>query len=560
MRRKRIALVGSMLLAASIATGCSTVPGTPVAAPDTSPFYAALVDLLTQPVAHYTGSSSQGASWDLRATSGGEMVGAVTAAGQQKTDVLTVDGKTYLKPPKTALASNLPRGMTSASLEGKWVTGSDDLAAVVPTGAWSPRELALTLLRGLDQTTDFPRAGAPTVQVGSDQGIEVGTPTGTLAVSAKAPHRLLRWIPAAPSAATRTSTAGSGGSTGSGGSAGGASGGIATYGTDGQLGPILFPVVTPADREQTYNDLASQAQTLTNAVNLGVSFDFDSKGSLKCDNSSCTVTSTVTTKTTATAGARLTGNISAVMKASVAVDGTPSTGCATTQSLPLNGSGVMTCVDTGVAALVSAIRSRKQAEADAKARAQNRDVTVEYTINYTGSVDIQAVAMVQAEIDRVVTVIRTAQDSARTRSSCGTNCSYQQAPYNKDQLSQAAYRNRRSGASTPSNNLIVALVPGIDPQNGDLVIGSGDGQSDNPTARAEEDLLAKLTAKGFKPDQITGLYSERQPCFASCGTKLQGLRPETPVSYSVPWVSNDAAALSAGNDLLQKLIAEAGGK
>ncbi|WP_067711961.1 nucleic acid/nucleotide deaminase domain-containing protein [Nocardia yamanashiensis] len=548
-----------MLVTALIATGCATVPGHPVAAPNTSPFYAALVDLLTQPVAHYTGSSSQGGAWDLRATSGGDMVGSVTAAGQQKTDVLTVDGKTYLKPPKNALASNLPRGMTSASLEGKWVTGSDDLAAVVPTGAWSPRELALTLLRGLDQATAFPRVGAPTVRVGSDEAIEVATPTGTLAVSASAPHRLLRWIPDASGSHTSTTAKSGNGGGSAGGNSGG--GGIATYGADGQLGPILFPIVTPADREQTYNDLASQTQTLSNAVNLGISFDFDSKGSLKCDNSSCTVTSTVTTKTTATAGARLSGNISAVMKASITVDGTPSTGCTTTQTLPINGSGVMTCVDTGVAALVSAIRARKQAEADAKARAQNRDVTVEYTINYAGSVDIQATAMVQAEIDRVVNTIRTAQDGARTRSSCGTNCTYQQAPYNKDRASQAAYNARQSSGTSPSRNFMVAIVPGFnDPKTGDLVIGSGDGQSDNPTARSEEDLLTQLNAKGFKPDQITGLYSERQPCFASCGSKLQGLRSETPVSYSVPWVANDAAALSAGNDLLQKLIAEAGGK
>ncbi|MEV6771269.1 nucleic acid/nucleotide deaminase domain-containing protein [Nocardia sp. NPDC051030] len=546
LRGSRVVMLGSALCALLVVAGCSTVPGRPVAAANTSPFYAAVVDLLTQSAAHYTGSDSQGASWDVRATSGGEMLGKVTTAGQQ-TDVLTVDGKTYVKPPATKDVPNLPRGLSTKSVRGKWITGSDDLGNSVPAGVWSPRQLATELLHALDQTTAYPRVGDDTVRVGSDLAYEVATPTGTLAVSATAPHRLLRWIPA-PATKTSSSTVPTT-----------AAWDVSSTTTTQPVGPISFVLMTPADREQAFNDIAAQTQTLTDAVNIGIQFDFNQTGNLNCSETSCTVSTNVTTSTTATRGATLTGNVSAAMKAAITVDGTPSGGCATTQSLPISGSSVMTCIDPTIAPLVAQVNARKQAEADAQARAQHRDVTVEYNINFQASIDIQAVAIVQAEIDRLVTLVRTEQDGARNRTSCGQNCNYQQVPYNSDKLSQAAYRARQAGNTTPSRNIIVALVPGFnDPKTGDLVIGSGDGQSDNPSGRSEDDVVNQLTAKGFKAEQITGLYSERQPCFATCGSKL-GLKPEAPVSYTIPWIANDAQALSAGNDLLTKLTAEGGG-
>ncbi|WP_460728886.1 nucleic acid/nucleotide deaminase domain-containing protein [Nocardia heshunensis] len=539
-----------MLSAVVVVAGCATsVSGHPVAASNTAPFYAAVVDLMSQPAAYYTGTGAQGDTWDVRATSGGEVLGKATSGGDS-TDVLVVGGKTYAKPPKSKVAANLPHGASLSSVDGKWLTGADDLADGIPSGVLSPRELATQLLQALDHANGFPRVGDPTVQIGADQAYEVPTSLGTLGVSATAPYRLLRLTPPTGTGATATTT------TESPDSAGGIFGG-----QNNQMGPIMFAVMTPADRDQVYNDIVNQTQTLSNSLDVGINFQFDPSGDLKCSESSCTVTSNVTTSTTSTRKATLSGNVSAVMKASVTVEGRPSAGCTAAQTLPISGSSVMSCIDSSVAAITADIRATKRIEAQAKANAEGHDVYINWDIHFAAQVEIQATAMIQAEIDRMVTTVRTEGDNARNRSTCGQNCNYSQIPYNSDKLSQAAYRARTTGGVPPSRNIMVAVVPGWnDPQTGDMLVGSGDGQPDNDTGPAEDDIVNKLNAKGLKPDQITGLYSERQPCFSTCNSKLApSLRPGTQVGYSVPWIPNDADASAAGNNLIDRLSAEGGG-
>ncbi|WP_162958608.1 nucleic acid/nucleotide deaminase domain-containing protein [Nocardia yunnanensis] len=540
-------MLGGILSALVIAAGCATsVSGHPVAGPNTAPFYAAVVDLMSQSAAHYTGSSAQGGAWDVRATAGGEVV-AKAGSGADSTDVLVVDGKTYAKPPKSKIAANLPRGATLSSVQGKWLTGDDDLTTGIPSGALSPHELAKQLLQALDRTTAFPRVGDPTVQIGSDQAYEVPTPIGTLAVSSTAPYRVLRLSPPDGTGPTTTTQSLD------------APGGI-LGGQGDQAAPIMFVAMTPADREQVYNDIVNQTQTLSNSMDVGINFQFDPSGDLNCTEAACTVTSKVTTSTTATRKATLSGNVSAVMKASLTVEGRPSAGCSTAQTLPISGNSVMSCVDTSVAAITSDIRAAKRAEAQAKANAEGHDVYLNWDVHVSAQIEVTATAMIQAEIDRMVTVVRTEADNARNRSTCGQTCTYTQTPYNSDKLGQAANRARHTGAGS-NGNIMVALVPGWnDPTTGDLVTGTGDSQPDNATGKSEDDLVNKLSAKGFKPDQITGLYSEHQPCFSTCNSKLApNLKPGTQVGYSVSWLPNDADALAASNSLIDRLSSEYGG-
>ncbi|MGV9837585.1 nucleic acid/nucleotide deaminase domain-containing protein [Nocardia niigatensis] len=548
LRDSRIALTGAALSAALLVAGCSSVPGHPVAAPNTTPFYSAVLDLMTQQVAHYTGTNSQGGTWDMRTTAAGEMLGSVGAQGQPQVGVLSIGGKTYVKPSAGSQVSDLPSGVSPSSVAGKWVSGSDDLAKLVPAGAQSPYSMAAALMQALDKAHTFPRVGDSTVQVGADQAYEVVTPDGTLDVSATAPYHLLRWDPERkdqhPSATTTPDSL--------------VLGGGSTPADDDSLGPIAFTVMTPADRDQAFKDIIAQTQSLTDAVDVGIQFKFQQSGDLKCTNDSCTVSTSVSTTTTTAHAAQLSGNVSAVMKASLTVDGTPSAGCSAAQTLPINGNSVMNCVDASVAPIIARINAQHQAQADAQARAQNRDVKVEYSISIKSHVEVQAVAMVQAEIDKLVTVVRAEQDTRRNRDTCGQSCTYQQIPYGSDKLSQAADRTRRTGNPGSGANILIAVVPGWnDPANGDLVIGSGDAQPGDASGRSEDDLLSKLTARDFNPGQITSLYSERQPCFTTCNSKLSSaLPPNTAVSYSIPWLLNDTQATDAGNRLLDKLAME----
>ncbi|MFE3188707.1 nucleic acid/nucleotide deaminase domain-containing protein [Nocardia sp. NPDC059240] len=546
----RIAMLAATLCAVVVTAGCTSISGHPVAARNTSPFYTAVVDLMMQSAAHYTGSDANGTTWDMRTTSGGEVLGKATSGGDS-TDILVVGGKSYVKLPKSKAAANLPRGLSLSDVDGKWLTGSDDLDAEIPTGALSPRELAKRLLQALDNTTNFPRVGDAPVQVGSDQAFVVPTPMGTLAVSATAPYRLLSLTPSpdADSATSTSPTFDPGGGLGGGSQ------------NDQLSGPIAFVLMTPTDRDQAFNDIINQTQTLNNSLDVGINFNFDQSGDINCSDTSCTVTSNVTTSTSSTRSAKLSGNVSAVMRASVTIDDKPSAGCVTTQALPISGSSVMSCIDGSVAPIIAAIKAGKDAEAQAKANAEGHDVTLNYKIHLAAQITVQATAMIQAEIDRIVMVVRTEGDNSRNRANCSQTCSYSQIPYGSDKLSQVANRARTTGGVAPSNNIMVAVVPGWnDPTTGDQVVGSGDTQPDNATGKSEDDLVTKLAAKGFKPDQITGLYSERQPCFSICKSQLaQSLHTGTQVGYSVPWIPNDADSTSAVDDLIKRLAAEDSG-
>ncbi|GAA2662769.1 polymorphic toxin-type HINT domain-containing protein [Streptomyces lunalinharesii] len=380
----------------------------PEAAKDTdaerAPFYLAVYDLARQPAAHYTGSAPDGATWDLTVTAGSEAQGTITTAGR-RTDVLTVDGKTYAKPPKDLL-TGLPNGLSAGALEGKWVTGDDRLTSTLPAVPRSPAALAARLWRGLDGAAGFPIAKS-----GGGSGpatLSVTTAEGVLSVSATAPYRVVKLTPnrqTAPFSSTAPSSTSSSGSLAR---ASLVSAGVHPAAADrtvssGQsgLGNVDFTPMSPDDVGKAYDDLIGQTKTLGNAVNLGIRFNFNQTGNLRCSES-CTVNENVVTTTTAAPGAELTGTVNASMTAQVSVNGQSGGGCTQAATLPINGSGTMSCVAAGTAPVVQRIKAEKQREADAQARATRRPVRIPYTLNFQAQVQITAMAFAKAEIAQKV--------------------------------------------------------------------------------------------------------------------------------------------------------------
>ncbi|WP_026343399.1 nucleic acid/nucleotide deaminase domain-containing protein [Nocardia sp. BMG111209] len=425
-RIRRGAGFGTVLLSLAVLAGCgTTVSGHAEPRADTAPFYLAVVNLLSQPVAHYTGISADGsANWDLRATDSGESLGSLTR-GNHRTDLLTAGNRTYAKPPPDALPT-LPGSVGRNNVAGRWLTGADDLTAGLPRGSWSSQTVGAALLNALDTTPEFPRIGDPTVPVGNDRAVEVTTPVGVLDVSATEPYRVLQLKPAPegtrvtpavrPAAAPSTTPDPEDPDAPHGPLP------VSESPLSDDVGPIVFVPMTFADMDRTYDDLIAQTRTLTDAIDVGIDFHFDQSGALSCNTTSCTVTANATTSTTATRPATLSGTVTASMAATVTVNGRPAGGCGDTRALPINGSGTLSCVDPEVAAVVSQISAENQAQADAQARAAGHNVSVPYTINYNAHIEMTALAGIQAVIDLVVATQQNEQRAIENRAGpCSRN-------------------------------------------------------------------------------------------------------------------------------------------
>ncbi|TDC15319.1 hypothetical protein E1265_26895 [Streptomyces sp. 8K308] len=123
-------------------------------------------------------------------------------------------------------------------------------------------------------------------------------------------------------------------------------------------------------------------------------------------------------------------------------------------------------------------------------------------------------------------------------------------PYNSDALSHAAFEARVRAGIPPGRNVAAAQVDGLDRP----VIGFSKGNG----YHSENHILDQLADMGIDPSRITALYSERQPCDV-CGPMLDDvLSPGTPVSWSVPW-GTDQALRDASNEMLGQMISGARG-
>ncbi|MEV6171114.1 ricin-type beta-trefoil lectin domain protein [Streptomyces sp. NPDC051954] len=126
--------------------------------------------------------------------------------------------------------------------------------------------------------------------------------------------------------------------------------------------------------------------------------------------------------------------------------------------------------------------------------------------------------------------------------------------YNSDELSRLAYQFRKdSGFYEGDHNVAVAKVPGWnDPKTGDFIVASS-----GFNGHSETTILAKLKEKGFKPEDIKALYTERQPCPKCADELTDNLKPGTPVTYSVPYHPDFA---DAARELLDRYVRQADGR
>jgi hypothetical protein len=389
------------------------------------PFYRAVENLFSQPMAHYTSSSPGGlATWDINAMRGGEVIGAISADGRQ-IGYLSVGGRIYLKLPPDLLAGALPPTANASALQGRWVNGGNQFAALLPTGVESPQAMASQLSRALDNTTNFPAPGT-TVRVGSGQAYRVQTPQGTLVVSSTAPYHVLQFAPAPSSGAAAGGIPSSvpvssgmpstlsippGPASSPGAQPGGGSGGPASP-------QINFQPTTNSDVDSTFGDLQQQTAGLADAVDLGISLSYSQVGNLNCSDTACTVTESVRASTNTGKPAPVQGTVRTSMVANITLNGQAAGSCSATADVPVNGSGQISCVDGGVGPVVNKIRQQVQAQADAQADATGQDVEVPYTLSYSGSVDLEAMADEQADVDNAVNNERDEQNDADQQTGC----------------------------------------------------------------------------------------------------------------------------------------------
>ncbi|WP_435172814.1 hypothetical protein [Actinacidiphila sp. bgisy145] len=504
-----------------------------------APFYLALDNLAAQPVVHYSGSAAGVGEWDLKVTSGGEELGTVSFAGQQ-IDILTVGGRTYVKPPQELLAG-LPGDAPSSALKGQWITGDDTLSAALPKGLGTPAALADSLWAGLEKATDFPQVGDAPVVIGSDRAWRVTTPDGVLYVSAAKPYRVLRvgpdssragGTPSSAAAADQRTPAGqrlpaaqppSAAPLTAGRVAPAAAGGL------NGLGRTNFAQMSPSDVDQTLGDLKNQTEKLKSAVDLGIQFDVEGQESLDCSDSSCTVTAHVTSTTTAGSASRVSGTVTARLTATVTVNGKDGGGCTGQATLPVNGSGTISCPDPEVAPIVAEIKEQAQEEANEEAEESGHDAEVPYTLDYGGTAEVWAEAVVQATVDTYVSGEQDEQSAAdqwaKDNSDCEEAAFTGPAGADMEPVGLVARPVRHGAAAVDDTSGDGGAAD--DPDGAEACAGSADGLTDDDW-NAIDDKYGPQVADGVD-------YNEQV---------MHGPDRARAASHTIPGIGHDPQALA----------------
>ncbi|MEY9862794.1 hypothetical protein ABH935_008442 [Catenulispora sp. GAS73] len=295
---------------------------------DQSPVTQALANLSAQPLLHYTGLAPDGASWQLTVTSSGEAQGAIDLGGGEL-GVLKVGGRTYFKAVDSAsvrLLGTLPSGMPAASVRGKWVTGDSALETLLPSGLASAGNLAASLQSALtSQDTGFPPSAIQSTQstpstqsTQSPQGdpaTPVTTSAGVLYISTTQPYRVLRLVP--PTA------------------------------QPGQ--PTEIDAVAQTTATAFFAGLIDQTKTLTDALDLGVVFQYGEDPQLYCSDSTCTVS------VNSVVASAPTDAVVVDVTARVTVGRQPAGQCEMTVKLSVDRPKNLSCQDPDAAAVVQSL-------------------------------------------------------------------------------------------------------------------------------------------------------------------------------------------------------------
>ncbi|WP_410580669.1 SON protein [Amycolatopsis sp. lyj-108] len=349
------------------------------------PFEQALAGLSSAPAVRNSTSAVGGMiETDVKTTAYGETSGTMSFQGK-KIELLVVGGKVFFKAPDGLLPGLGADSAGTEDLKDRWITGEEALFGPVLQQFESPEKLAARLREALERAEDIPGDQNETVR--DVPALKASTPAGDLYVSKEAPHRLLRYsvkMPSMPKVPTMPDA-----------------GSLPQMPPGAGVGDSDVDALSPSETVEVYENLMVNTQKLSDAVDTGVRFDMDGAATVACSSSGCTVTANVSNSASANSGGKVTGQVNATMTANVTIGGRSAGSCRETATLPLNGSGSISCVNGGAGSVFSAVEAEKKAEAEAQSRASG-GVPVQYQIESIASVSVLAEAIGQVEIKRLI--------------------------------------------------------------------------------------------------------------------------------------------------------------
>ncbi|OII61424.1 hypothetical protein BJP40_05465 [Streptomyces sp. CC53] len=318
-------------------------------------FLQAASALQKSPVIGYS-TKAAGATMKMRATRSGNATGTMTFGGI-RTDVLTVGEKTYVRWQK-----GLPGGKTQPGqedlLKNRWVTGG---FAPGMGKTLTPEAVGSATAQQLKQSsTRFPEKNS-TVRIGERDAWKASTPTSDVYVTTSAPHRIMRitpragkGIPGVPSMPTDLP-------------------GLPTELPDlpsdlpterasrslprtalsappAVLGQMDLEELDQGDVDEMFDEMIKNTKQLAkNSADLSYQLKAQGQAAFAgCGPASCTVTMTVTSRFVGV-NVKPVSNINAVMTVNMTAGGSPVGGCSTTGTLPVNGTGSLSCTNVSPA-------------------------------------------------------------------------------------------------------------------------------------------------------------------------------------------------------------------
>ncbi|MFF4952035.1 hypothetical protein ACWC2K_22975 [Streptomyces chattanoogensis] len=447
-------------LAAAVATGVLVAPNgsddahrprqtAPQRTRNQAPFDQALARLAAARGLRYKETANGITRRDITVTPSGTLLGSTGDGGAEaEADVLRIGGKTFTRPRQApddetpddetpedeAPDGEAPDGQQQdPDAPGRWTIdrGGSGIGPVLARFL-PPAELALRLSDALDRVRDLPDPDdpdLPSVRVHGVPALRADTPAGRLFVTRNKPYRVLRLEPYGPSGRpgqlSRLERRHKGATPS-------AVPWVATNSlvNDGSQGMDLSPV-SGGRADAMYDSLEAAAKQLAHAVDSGIDFTPSTNdGNVSCGSGGCTVSQDFTGALTSDAKAHLTGGtVTAVMRATVTIDGQDAGGCTSPRStFPLTGntvSGTLTCSVPGAGAVYAAVDARYRAQAEAESQASG-EPPVPYRILYAAHPVVSAAALSTGEADKLV---KRVQRERRDRDGrCATGNTSPRAP------------------------------------------------------------------------------------------------------------------------------------
>ncbi|HSA52964.1 MAG TPA: hypothetical protein VLH10_23000, partial [Yinghuangia sp.] len=410
-------------------------------------FDAALDNLAAAPALHTQGDFA-GARIDMRVTATGDAFGTVTT-GNTPVDMLTIGDRTYTRVHEGAFGLPAGTGVAEHVPFGRWMVADTGMVGIA-THSYRPRAMADTLRAQLAIAPDSALRDAPE-PVGGVEALVADTSWGQVYVSAKQPYRVLRTASSLPGAAMPRAPAVPTGLPSDlpteqpTGFPTGLPTGFPTElltalpsGFPTAL-PTAFPTargiphrpaapaanvpeavpyapappppapepppasaqqcscmsLTPLPAEQTRalgRELEAKIAELANAIDPSISYTAQGQASFSgCGAGACTVTATVTGRFQ---GKYVTNpQVTADMTVTMTFDGAAVGGCSSTGTLPVDGTGTMSCVN------VSPAWTAAYTRAEASDRAIAASGRQPPTHVYAAQVSVVARAMAEADVE-----------------------------------------------------------------------------------------------------------------------------------------------------------------